>query len=252
MKPGVRAGLVWLGLGLAGPSAAQAPAAALPPPAQSSLPGAASPDVIPLDPNRCAPAGLFRAVVRNVTPGLMAADRAAGPRTLYRLGDRFMRSEEDPDTQSGDQNIVVVAEPDLWVLNTPTRRARHGRDPGPDLVVKAPILPQSFGLPEAFKGLEFGCEPDWVARNAAQALRQVSWGGIAATFHQVTSGDHTVVVLMDQRRKEPLVISYLRQGKPLLVLRYDDYRAGMPERPQLFEAPKGYTVTEADAPKPLK
>lgn len=249
---------LWMRAGLAALAVSGAPAAHAQAPGGSS-PGVAPapplatpgiPAVIPLDPNRCAPATLFRTVIRNVTPGLMAADRAAQPRTLYRLGDRFMRTEEDPDTQSGDQNIVIVAEPDLWVANTPSRRARHGRDPGPDLVVKAPILPQSFDLPGAFRELEFGCEPEWVARNAPRPLRLVNWGGAVAEFHQLASGEHVLVVLMDQRRNQPLVISYARQGKPVMVLRYQEYRAGMPDRPGLFEPPKGYQTTEAPAQPP--
>lgn len=248
MKPWFRAGLTALAVMSASATRAQPPAptgAQIPSPPAAGSSAAGEPAVIPLDPNRCAPAQLFRAVVRNVTPGLMAADRAAAPRTMYRLGDRFMRTEEEPDTQSGDQTIVIVAEPDLYVLNPARRQARHGRDPGPDLVVKAPILPPTFDLPEAFKGLEFGCEPDWVARNAPQPQRMANWGGAMAAFHQATIGEHTIVVLMDQRRNEPLVVSYARQGKPVLVIRYQDYRTGLPERPRLFDAPKGYKITEA-------
>lgn len=251
MKPWFRAGAVALAVLSAYAAHAQTPPPASPAPG-AAFSGPGEPAVIPLDPNRCAPAQLFRTVVRNVTPGLMAADRAAAPRVMYRLGDRFMRTEEEPDTLSGDQSIVIVAEPDLYVVNPARRQARHGRDPGPDLVVKAPILPVAFDLPEAFKGLEFGCEPEWVARNAPQPQKMVNWGGAIATFHQATVGEHTVVVLMDQRRNQPLVVSYARQGQPLMVLRYQEYRTGMPERPQLFEAPKGYKITEVKGPAPLK
>lgn len=230
---------------LAGLAQAQTPGAPPPPPA-SLL---ATPAVgQPAESMGCVPMGLFRAVVRNVTPGLQAADRQAQPRTYYRQGAKLMRSEEQPDPSSGAQNIVIVAEPDIWVLNVVARQAQHGVDPGPDLDVHAPILPPSLDTPESFRTLEFGCETVFVATYAPRQQRMVQWGGTVAALHAVTVGDQSLAILMDQRRNQPLMISYIRRGQPVLVLRYDDYRLGQPERPQLFAAPKGYKISESKGP----
>ncbi|WP_293903608.1 hypothetical protein [Phenylobacterium sp.] len=201
----------------------------------------------------CAPTGLFRAVVRNVTPGLAAADRAAQPRTLWRQGAKYLRSEEQPDPASGSQGVFIVAEPDIWVLDQSTRSGQHSTDPGPELEVRAPILPPSLDTPAPFRTLEFGCEGAFVAAYAPRAQRFVPWGTTVAGLHAVTLGDHSLAILMDDRRGAPLMISYIRQGRPVLVLRYDDYRGEQPERPGVFAPPKGFQITEAKGqPPPLK
>lgn len=207
----------------------------------------AVPPVQPL-PGACAPVGLFRAVVRNISPGLAAADRRAQPRTIYRLGATNLRSEEQPDPARGDQAVVVIAEPDIWVLNLSTRTGRHGVDPGPDLSVHAPILAPTPDMPGPFRTLEYGCEGEFVTRFAPAEQRLVKWGTIVAAIHTVTVGDHSLALLMDKQRNYPLLVSYLRQGKPVLVLRYDAYRTGLPEQPNLFVAPKGFNIVES--PKP--
>jgi hypothetical protein len=198
----------------------------------------------------CAPVQLFKATVRNVSPGLAAADRAAQPRQLWRLGDTFLRSEESPDPVRGDLAVIIVAEPDIWVYNPATRQGRHSVDPGPELKVKAPVLPPTPDLPAAFRSLEYGCEPAFVAAYAPQPQRIVPWGGSQAALHTVTMGDHTVAVLMDVRRNTPLMLSYLRGGQPVMVMRYDEYRNDLPNRPTLFQPPKNIRITEAGRQAP--
>src|SRR5205085_7864589 len=152
----------WILAAVAAAAVVAATAGAQVPPAAPQAPGAAGPKPALLqatpssDPNGCAPMGLFRTVVRNVTPGLMAADRAAQPRTFYRFGSKFFRSEEAPNPGSGDQNIIIVSEPDIWVLNVPSKRGRHAMDSGTLQEVRAPILPAALDTPPAFRTLEFG------------------------------------------------------------------------------------------------
>ncbi|MDN8836893.1 hypothetical protein Q0M54_13960, partial [Staphylococcus aureus] len=71
------------------------------------------------------PPKMFRTTIRNVTPGLQAADRRAQPRQIWRQGSLFLRSVEQPIPPNGDQQVVIVAEPDIWVLNEATRTGQH-------------------------------------------------------------------------------------------------------------------------------
>ncbi|MBX3484002.1 hypothetical protein [Phenylobacterium sp.] len=226
------------------------PAKPLPPDAEAPLEGSLDTPGL----TTCAPAQLFKATIRNTSPGLAAADRGAQPRQLWRQGDRFLRSEESPDPARGDMTIVIIAEPDIWTYNQATRQGRHATDPGPQLTVRAPILPPVPGLPAAMQSLEFGCEPAFVAAYAPQALQSVPWGSIQAAVHTATMGEHQVAILMDTRRNAPLIVSYLYRGQPRVVIRYDEYRQGLPDRPQLFQPPKGIRIQEAGqepAPRPL-
>ncbi|MFZ5718150.1 MAG: hypothetical protein ACOY5Y_01650 [Pseudomonadota bacterium] len=223
---------------LAGPTSAQP---AEDPPALALPPAAAQPIATP--PGVCAPEKLFRTVVRNISPGLPASASAAQPRRLWRQGAHFLRSEEDIDPVRGDQRVVVVAEPDVWVVNLADRTARHSIDPGPELVVRAPILP--LGSPPELMKLEFGCEREFLAEFAPVPEREVPWGAARAALHRVTVGEHSVALLMDAKRDSPLLVSYLRQGRPIVVYRYDEYRHGLPARPQLFAPGRNIRIIEA-------
>ncbi|HET6969543.1 MAG TPA: hypothetical protein VFH92_00335 [Phenylobacterium sp.] len=227
---------------------AAAPPAEPPPPPDLEVPQQGAPPVLPI-PGTCSPAKLVRLVVRNISPGLAAGDPRAQPRVMYRRGATYLRSEEQPDAnRNGAKAVVIVAEPDAWAIDLSTRTGRHSIDRGPDFAVHAPILPLVQDLPPVFKGLEFGCEASFVAANAPQAQRTVPWGETLAALHSVTVGDQTVALLMDSRRAEPLMVSYLRQGKAIWVVRYDEFRADLPDRPDLFMPPKSVVIEEAPAP----
>jgi hypothetical protein len=192
----------------------------------------------------CAPAGLVRVVFRNISPGLAAADPAAQPRTLFRQGTRFLRTEEDPDPNRG-QPVIIVAEPDVWVINLATRTGQHALDTEADQTVHAPVIPAT-DAPPLFRTLEYGCEPEFVATHAPAPRNTTQFGATPATLHVVEGGEgHALAILMDPRRKAPLLISYIREGRPVLVVRYDDWRNDLPMREGLFAPPKNVKLQEA-------
>jgi hypothetical protein len=62
----------------------------------------------------CAPEQMVKVVVRDATPGVDPGSFAAQPRTFYRLGTRYGRTEEVPDPEHGMHGLIVVSEPDAW------------------------------------------------------------------------------------------------------------------------------------------
>lgn len=239
-----RAGVIAFAVLLAVPAWAQP----VPPP-QLDLPQMAPPSSAPSGEPLCAPERLTRMVVRNISPGLPAAAPAAQPRTLYRQGALYMRSEESPDPARG-QPVVIVAEPDVWMVNLSTRTGQHQVDPGPEFVVRAPVLPMTADMPPLFRSLEYGCELEFLRRNGADSpIQVVPWGEAKATVHQVTVGEHMLSVLLTQRRQSPLLVAYSRAGKGLFMMRYDEFRTDLPDRPALFAPPKDMKITEAGPPK---
>lgn len=230
--------------------------------AQTPPPSLDAPPVVPFGSGpagagggaRCAPVNLTRVIVRNVSPGLMAASPAAQPRTLYRLGTTFLRSEESPDPARG-QPVVIVAEPDIWTIDLATRGGQHQTDPGPELVVHAPILPIAPDLPPEFRALEYGCEFEFLTAAGAATPRQtVNWGAAKATVHVVAKGEHSINILMATRRQAPLMVAYAKGGQVVFAIRYDDFRNDLAERPGLFAPPEGMKFGGAgdSAPKARK
>lgn len=219
------------------------------PPPQLDLPQMAPPSSTPSGEALCAPEKLTRMVVRNISPGLPAAAPAAQPRTLYRQGALYMRSEESPDPARG-QPVVIVAEPNIWMVNLSTRTGQHQVDPGPEFVVRAPVLPMTAETPPQFRSLEYGCELEFLRRNGADSpIQVVPWGEAKATVHQVTAGEHQLSVLLTERRQSPLLVAYSRAGKGLFMMRYDEFRNDLTDRPALFAPPREMKITEA---APLK
>ena len=214
------------------------------PPAAAGAQGPAAP-VPP-----CAPLRLTRMVVRNISPNLQAAAPAAQPRTLYRKGSTLLRSEESPDPSRNVHAVVVISEPDVWAMNMATRTGQHSVDPGPELNVHAPILPVSADAPPPMMGLEFGCEPEFVAQFAPQPRQVVAWGAERALVHALVRGDHALTLIMRDRSQAPLMVVYARAGKPVFAVRYDEWRADLPDRRGLFEPPQGVRFTEAPVAKP--
>lgn len=231
--------------------AAAAQAQPIPPP-QLDLPPIIPPSTSGSGQPLCAPQKLVRLVVRNISPGLAAAAPQAQPRVIYRQGAIYLRSEESPDPQRG-QPIVVIAEPDIWMFNPATGTGQHQTDPGPELVVRAPVLPLSPDLPPAFRTLEYGCEYDFLMRANSQVLRQdIPWGETRATMRQVVEGEHVVSILLNERRQTPLLVAYAKAGRTLVLIRYDDYRTELPDRPALFARPSQMRIDETPrgAPRP--
>ena len=212
----------------------------------------AQPPVAPR-PALCAPVAMTRMVVREVTPGLAAADPRAQPRTIHRFGATELRSETPPDlNRGGASDLAIVSEPDVWTIDLTRRLGAHAVDPGPELVVRAPILPITPDMPPRFRTLEFGCEAAFVAANAPQATQTRPWGLSQVAAFQITEGAYSLAMLMDTRWQEPVVILYSRAGQVVFAMRYDAYRNDLPESPELFAPPQGVQITTSMTATPKR
>jgi hypothetical protein len=83
--------------------------------------------------NQTSPGTMTKLVVRLQSPDVPEASFAAQPKTMYRAGTRYCRIEELPDTEHGIQGLVVINEPDIWLVNLLAKTAQHQLDPGPTM-----------------------------------------------------------------------------------------------------------------------
>lgn len=212
----------------------------------------AAPTVMP----PCRPPALVSMTFRNLTPGLQAVDPRAQPKTMWRKGGQFLRTLEQPvvsaalqdakGTPMARQALVIVAEPDIWLIDTASREGRHSLDKDPALEVRAPIVPLG-GAPPEFLALEYGCELEFVALRAPTPKSKVRWGDIDAAIHTYAIGGASLSILMDDQAGRPLMITYVQDGQPKLIVHYDSYERGLPEPPGLFRPPPGVKIQEAPA-----
>jgi hypothetical protein len=194
----------------------------------------------------CAPAMLTRMVIRDISPGVASADARAQPRTMDRLGSQKFRSEEQPDmTRAGQTRLVVISEPDIWSIDLAQGQGAHSLDPGPELRVVAPVLPNISDLPPLFRTLEFGCEPQFIAAHAATPAQSGSWGATKVGIHMLNLGDHNLTFLVESATGTPVIITYSKAGSVVFALRYDLFRTDLPDELSLFAPPKSVKLVEA-------
>jgi hypothetical protein len=202
---------------------------------------------------RCAPERMVRIVTSEITPGIPPGAFALKPKTIYRQGNRYMRTEEELDSALGLHLLMIVSEPDIWFVNRVDKTGKHIVDPGPTFDVGAPIVGLE-GAPPDFVALEFGCEADFVRKSAARTDGHRSIQGRAYSVHVLQEGGQRLEVLLDARGA-PGEIGFYRDGKPLLVIRYDSYQRDLPLDPGLFARPEGFAYTEerpGAAPAPVE
>jgi hypothetical protein len=187
----------------------------------------------------CAPEKMVRIVTRDATPGIDPQSFAALPKTLYRIGNGRGRVEEVPDPARGVHGLIVVNEPDGWIVNLHDRTGRHVVDPGPSLTFRAPIL-DGGELPAPLRELEFGCELAFVQAYAPKPIEQVdTGGGVLLDKHQIARGTHRVEILVQAKDRMVHAVAHYKAGKVVRVVRYVEYQTGLAPDARLFSRPDG-------------
>lgn len=191
----------------------------------------------------CAPPTLTKIVTRNTTPGVDPTSFAGQPLVTYRLGGRNQRVEEAPDRPNRLHQLIVVAEPDIWMINLVDRTGHHIVDPGPTFDVHAPVIARG-PAPALFSEMEFGCEAQFVRKNAPHPKGEAVRGGRRGTLHVLEDGPHRLEVLLDAK-DHPIEVAYVFGGRPALVVTYVSFEDHLVADPRLFQRPSGITYQEA-------
>src|ERR1700674_3791443 len=90
--------------------------------------------------NPASPGTMTKIVVHFESPDVPETSFAAQPKTMYRAGTRYCRTEEVPDAKLGIHGLVIVSEPDAWLINLLTKTALHQVDPGPTFNCRLPLF----------------------------------------------------------------------------------------------------------------
>jgi hypothetical protein len=110
------------------------------------------------------PLTMTRLVVPHDAPNIREGSFPAMPKTMYRAGTRYCRIEESPDDQHGIHGLLIVNEPDEWLINSQTKTGQHFVDPGPTFNCRLPIfisaeqIHSESDINKPLMDLEFGKE----------------------------------------------------------------------------------------------
>ncbi len=185
---------------------------------------------------------MLKVVVRDVTVDATSFD--AMPKTLYRLGTTYGRSEEQPDPRRRLHGLVIVAEPKVWMINRISKTGRLLLDPGPSYDFHAPVIPAAAGTADnPLDGLEFGMEYDFMAAHQATSTTATVKG---KTYDQltVTRGDHEITLLSRPGTRTPFRLTVARGPAVLAEYEYDEYLTDLAPQMDLFEPPADITILD--------
>src|SRR5712691_13067681 len=100
------------------------------------------------------PATMTKITTRIIEPKMNPDSFFAQPKTLWRAGTKYARVAEAADPQHQIHGLVIVNEPDVWMVNLFDKSGTHMVDTGPTFNAHLPIFEASSGV----AGFEFGRE----------------------------------------------------------------------------------------------
>lgn len=163
------------------------------------------------------------------------------PRKVWVARDKYMRTDEPPDSVGRLHLSIIVAEPDCWMINRFENRAMHIVDPGPTFVVVPTILGSH---PIGISGnLEFGRELAFFEANKATTLPDTTLWDVACSRLQTEVDSASLTLYLDKETSYPKMITMIRLGKTVKVI-YDKYQPGLPVDSTLFRPPDGVNIVE--------
>lgn len=173
---------------------------------------------------------------------------ARKPKNIYRAGSTYCRVEEAPDPEHNIRSLLIVNEPNVWMVNLATKTAQHTVDPGPTFHCHLPIfsgpVPNTPDKVDYAKlELEFGYELEYFRKMSA--VRQDPG--------PVLQKQQTVAYFLDMGETRFALFTYGASEFPLLVahtvgnkgemLWYSGY-GQVPFDLKLFAKPEGVTIAE--------
>jgi hypothetical protein len=200
----------------------------------------------PLAAAECPPKHLLHIVTRvegqSVEPGTLAAL----PRTVFRLGSKYARIEEAPDTQNKIHGLIVVNEPDSWVVNLLDRTGRHVIDRGPTTNVHLPLFgPAAFGktFPSELARIEMGCERDFFDsyQSPVTTLKSES---ISKVKQAVGVRDWKLVLVRQDAASPPETLFVFHGEEIVFVVHYLTYEELPSDDLTRFAKPDGIVFAE--------
>lgn len=167
---------------------------------------------------------------------------SVAPKTIYVAGDRYARIEQPGDNET--TNLIIVSQPDIWVIDGKKKQGNHMINPGPDFTVHNPILgPEG---PQELFDFEYGRELGFFENSQATDLGLKEINGVGCDVQELRSGDYRIVMNLTRSRKIPHSIEIFLNGRAVIRLEYITYERDLPFDSSLFRPPNGIVI--ADSP----
>lgn len=180
-------------------------------------------------------------------PEVMAGSFSAKPKVIYRAGTGYCRVEEVEDTENKIHGLLIVNEPDAWMVNLYDKSARHIVDPGPTFNCKLPIFANVDPKDEAamlYPDLQFGSELKFFKNMGSTGQPGPDEHGKKTTQYTIEIGGTRFVMFTIRTPNErPLAVGRAvgDKGEVFIYTAYEQ----IPFDAKLFARPDGTKISEA-------
>lgn len=189
----------------------------------------------------------MKLTVRLQSPEIPADHFAAKPKTMYRAGQGYCRTEELPDPEQGIHGLMIINEPDVWVVNLLSKTAQHLVDSGPTFNCRLPMfqgdeVKSAADMKNPILELEFGRELAYFRQKGAPPKEGPVLQGKQTNVSMVQVGDSQLFLFTVDTPERPLAVARQRGGTREIYW-YGLYEE-LPFEPKLFAKPEGVKIEE--------
>jgi hypothetical protein len=162
---------------------------------------------------------------------------------------QYCRIEESLDNEHGIHGLLIINEPDEWLVNLLTKTARHFIDPGPTFNCRLPIFVKDEDIKSAadvnkpLMDLEFGRESTFFIGRGATPNDGPSLQGKPTEAYTLDVADSQLFLFANGVPERPVAVARQR-GSIREVYWYGDYEE-IPFDAKLFARPDGVKIEEA-------
>jgi len=178
---------------------------------------------------------------RVISADLAASSPEARPRKIWRLSEEFLRFEDIPNPETKAHILIIVDEPDIWIIDRNKNQGQHTVDPGPHYAVHFPIFPREPS--EKLKKLEFGSELKFFQDNGATEPPSQSVDGIKCKLYRLKLDDREVTLFLKPDNL-PLQIE-VQSASTKYAVRFLKYDPDQKPDMSLFKVPSGIKIIES-------
>jgi hypothetical protein len=194
-----------------------------------------------------SPESMTKLSVRLESPEVPEGSFPAKPKLMYRAANRYCRTEELPDPEHGIHGLMILNEPDAWMVNLLKKTAQHFVDPGPTFNCHLPIFPgeqvkSAADMKNPLLELEFGQELEFFKGKGATPKVGLVLCDKPTTVYAVDVGDSQLFLFTTGTPELPWAVAR-KHGNVNEIFWYGTYEQ-LPFDQKLFAKPEGVKIEE--------
>ena len=195
-----------------------------------------------------APQTMTKLVVHLQSQDVREDSFAAMPKVMYRAGTGYCRIEELPDEEHGLHGLMIINEPDTWMVNLLAKRAQHYLDSGPTFNCRLPIfisgeeVKSAGDLKKPMFELEFGRELAYFEAKGVKSTEGPVLQGKPTRTYTTNVGDSRLSLFTTGASERPWAIARQR-GNAQEMYWYAAYEQ-LPFDSRLFPKPRDVKIED--------